>query len=124
MQDNDKQTSPAHEERPWGSFTILDEGPGYKVKRIEVKPGSRLSYQQHAHRAEHWFIVYGQALVTLDGVDIEVNAGGAIDIPTGGAHRIMNPGKELLVFVEVQRGKYLGEDDIVRLQDDFGRVAE
>ena len=123
MQNNDTQSSPVYEERPWGSFTILDEGPGYKVKRIEVKSGSRLSYQRHAHRAEHWFIVHGVALVTLDGRDIEIKAGGAIDIPTGGAHRIMNPGKELLVFVEVQRGDYLGEDDIVRLQDDFGRVA-
>ena len=110
-----------YDERPWGSFTVLDEGEGYKVKRIEVKPGKRLSYQRHKHRQEHWFMVRGRSVVTLDGEEIEVGTGEAIDIPMQAAHRIANPGDELLVFIEVQRGSYLGEDDIERLQDDFGR---
>ena len=114
--------SPLHEERPWGSFTILDEGPGYKVKRIEVHPGKRLSYQKHARRAEHWMVVAGQARVTLDGSDVEVALGETADIGVGTAHRVENPGDEPLVFIEVQRGDYLGEDDIVRLEDDFGRT--
>ncbi len=113
--------SPKYDERPWGSFTVLDEGEGFKVKRIEVFAGKRLSYQKHAQRAEHWFVVQGTAKVTLDGEDIIKNAGEAIDIAVGAAHRVENPGAQLLVFIEVQRGAYLGEDDIVRLQDDFGR---
>jgi mannose-6-phosphate isomerase len=107
--------------RPWGTYTVLEEGRGFKVKRIEVLPGKRLSYQKHAQRAEHWFVVEGTAKVTLDDVEITVRAGEAIDIPIGAAHRVENPGEEDLVFIEVQRGNYLGEDDIVRLQDDFGR---
>ena len=114
--------SPQFEARPWGSYTVLDEGEGYKVKRIEVLPGKRLSYQKHAHRAEHWMIVNGTAKVTLDGHDIARAVGDTVDIPIGAAHRIENTGPERLVFIEVQRGTYLGEDDIVRLQDDFGRV--
>ena len=103
---------------------MLEEGRTFKVKRIEVLPGKRLSYQKHAQRAEHWFIVAGQARVTLDDEDIIVNAGEAIDIAIGAAHRVENPGEETLVFIEVQRGGYLGEDDIVRLQDDFGRAGD
>ena len=114
--------SPRYDERPWGNFTVLDEGAGYKVKRIEVLPGKRLSYQKHAQRAEHWFIVQGTARVTLDGADIMLSAGQYVDIAIGAAHRIENPGAEKVIFVEVQRGDYLGEDDIVRLQDDFGRT--
>jgi len=108
--------------RPWGTYTVLDEGNLFKVKRIEVLPGKRLSYQKHAKRAEHWFVVEGTALVTLDGREVTLNTGGAIDIPVGAAHRVQNPGPAALVFIEVQRGEYLGEDDIVRLQDDFGRT--
>ena len=115
--------SPKFDRRPWGTFTVLDEGKNFKVKRIEVLPGKRLSYQKHALRAEHWVVVQGTAKVTLDDRDIEVKSGEAIDIATGSAHRVENPGDELLVFIEVQRGNYLGEDDIVRLQDDFGRVS-
>ena len=111
------------DERPWGTYTVLDEADGFKVKRIEVLPGKRLSYQKHAQRAEHWFVVAGTARVTLDDNEIIVNAGEAIDIAVGAAHRVENPGDETLVFIEVQRGGYLGEDDIVRLQDDFGRVG-
>jgi mannose-6-phosphate isomerase len=114
--------SPKFDRRPWGTFTVLDEGDTFKVKRIEVLPGKRLSYQKHTQRAEHWVVVQGTALVTLDDRDITVEKGEAIDIPIGSAHRVENPGDELLVFIEVQRGSYLGEDDIIRLQDDFGRV--
>ena len=113
--------SPKYDERPWGSFTVLDEGEGFKVKRIEVLAGKRLSYQKHAQRAEHWFVVQGTAKVTLDGEEIIKRAGDAIDIPIGAAHRVENPGADLMVFIEVQQGAYLGEDDIVRLEDDFGR---
>ena len=110
------------EERPWGKFIILDEGEGYKVKRIEVFPGKRLSYQKHAKRAEHWFIVAGQARVTLNDELIDLSAGDAIDIAVGAAHRVENPGEtETCVFIETQTGTYFGEDDIVRLEDDFGR---
>ena len=91
---------------------------------IEVLPGKRLSYQKHAQRAEHWVVVQGTAKVTLDDRDIIVTTGQAIDIGIGSAHRVENPGDDLLVFIEVQRGSYLGEDDIVRLQDDFGRAGD
>ena len=116
-------TSPKTERRPWGTFTVLDEGVNYKVKRIEVLPGKRLSYQKHAQRAEHWVVVQGTAKVTLDDREIILTVGEAIDIAVGSAHRVENPGDDLLIFIEVQRGNYLGEDDIVRLQDDFGRTA-
>lgn len=107
--------------RPWGTFTVLDEDNGYKVKRIVVLPKGRLSYQRHASRSEHWTIVRGQARVTLDGGEISLSVGESVDIPTGTAHRVENPGSDNLVFIEVQRGEYLGEDDIVRLDDDYGR---
>ncbi|CAN5739934.1 hypothetical protein BH20ACI4_BH20ACI4_19260 [soil metagenome] len=115
--------SPKYDERPWGSFTVLDEGEGFKVKRLEVFPKKRLSYQKHKRRAEHWFIVQGEAKITLDGEDVIKRVGEAVDIAIGTAHRVENPGDELLVFIEVQRGDYLGEDDIVRLEDDFGRSS-
>jgi mannose-6-phosphate isomerase len=117
-------SSPRFDRRPWGTFTVLDEGEGFKVKRIEVFPGKRLSYQKHSQRAEHWVVVQGTAKVTLDDREIVVEAGQAIDIRVGSAHRVENQGEKALVFIEVQRGNYLGEDDIVRLQDDFGRVPE
>lgn len=113
--------SPLFDRRPWGTFTVLDEGRGYKVKRIEVLAGKRLSYQRHARRAEHWVVVAGTARVTLDGRDLTLSVGDAIDIAVGSAHRVANPGGETLVFVEVQRGDYLGEDDITRLEDDYNR---
>ncbi len=112
------------EQRPWGSFTILDEAENYKVKRIEVLPGKRLSYQRHGKRSEHWFVVQGTAKVTLNGSEILVRAGESVDIPVGTAHRVENPlDAETLVFIEAQTGTYFGEDDIERLEDDFGRVA-
>ena len=109
--------------RPWGSYTVLEEAPTFKVKRIEVLPGKRLSYQKHSQRAEHWFVVQGTAKVTLDDNEITVGTGESIDIPIGAAHRVENPGNDDLIFIEVQRGNYLGEDDIVRLQDDYGRTS-
>ncbi|MGA2302608.1 MAG: phosphomannose isomerase type II C-terminal cupin domain [Acidimicrobiales bacterium] len=112
-------------ERPWGTYTVLsDDAPDHKVKRIVVRPGKRLSYQRHAKRAEHWFFVSGEAQVTLNGSVTTLSPGQAIDIPTGAAHRVANDGAADLVFIEVQRGTYFGEDDIVRLEDDFGRADE
>ncbi len=116
------EVSPKFDQRPWGSFTVLDEGDGYKVKRIEVLPGKRLSYQKHSRRSEHWMIVAGEALVTLDGQQHRLKVGDYIDIPIGAAHRVENPSSAPLIFIEIQRGDYLGEDDIVRLQDDYGRA--
>ena len=110
-----------HSERPWGSYTVLTEGDSFKVKTIEVYPGQRLSYQKHDRRAEHWFIVTGEGIVTLDGVDVPVHPGSTIDVGLGVAHRIHNTGSKPLVFVEVQHGDYFGEDDIIRLEDDYGR---
>ena len=109
------------DERPWGCFTVLDESDSYKVKRIEVLPQHRLSYQKHTRSSEHWMIVKGTARATLDGHDVEVMSGGTVDVAIGCAHRIENIGSDTLVFIEIQRGTYLGEDDIERLQDDYGR---
>ena len=114
--------SPLYDERPWGTFTVLDEGENFKVKRIEVLPGKRLSYQKHAQRAEHWMVVAGEARVTLDDRESTVRAGETIDIPVEAKHRVENASAEKLIFIEIQRGSYLGEDDIVRFSDDFGRA--
>ena len=116
--------SPRFDTRPWGTFTVLDEGADFKVKRIEVLPGKRLSYQKHAQRAEHWVVVKGTAKVTLDDQEVIVAPGQSIDIRIGSAHRVENPGPDDLVFIEVQRGNYLGEDDIVRISDDYGRTEK
>ena len=107
--------------RPWGRYEVLSEAADFKAKTICVLPGKRLSYQKHQHRAEHWFVVKGNGSVTLDGVEKPVGAGDSVDIPVGSAHRMSNTGDQELVFVEVQTGTYFGEDDIVRLEDDFGR---
>jgi mannose-6-phosphate isomerase len=108
--------------RPWGGYSVLEEQDTHKVKRIEVLPGKRLSYQKHRKRAEHWVIVGGKAIVVLDGKEVRLKEGQAIHIPKGSAHRIGNPGKEILIFIEIQKGDYFGEDDIIRLEDDYGRV--
>jgi mannose-6-phosphate isomerase len=108
--------------RPWGSYTVLDDDGTHKVKRIEVLPGKRLSYQRHARRSEHWFIVRGTARVTLDGVVADYPAGSSVDIPVGTDHRIENATDAEVMFIEVQHGEYFGEDDIVRLEDDYGRA--
>jgi mannose-6-phosphate isomerase len=110
------------ENRPWGSWHILDEGEGYKVKRLVVDPGCRLSYQRHEFRAEHWIVVAGTATCTLDGEKVVLAPGETVDVEAGQAHRIANQGGETLGIIEVQRGSYTGEDDIVRLEDDYGRV--
>ena len=109
------------DQRPWGNYTVLDEGEGYKVKRIEVLPKKRLSYQRHQRRAEHWFVVSGTAKVTLNDREILVKTGESLDISIGDKHRVENAQEDLLVFIEVQKGDYLGEDDIERFDDDFGR---
>jgi len=109
-------------QRPWGNFSVLDEAPSFKVKRLEVLPGKRLSYQKHSRRSEHWMIVAGHARVTLEDREILLEPGNTIDIPVGAAHRIENRGDQVMIFIEIQRGDYFGEDDIQRLHDDFGRV--
>jgi mannose-6-phosphate isomerase-like protein (cupin superfamily) len=109
------------EERPWGWFEILFEETGLKVKRIMVKPGKRLSLQSHEHRAENWVVVQGRALFTLDDRTFDLEPHQAVFIPKKSKHRMENPGREELVFIEVQTGTYLGEDDITRFQDDFDR---
>src|SRR5437764_15258071 len=111
------EAAPLVDHRPWGSFTILDEGAGYKVKRIEVLPGERLSYQKHARRAEHWMVVQGAALFTLDGAEQMVRVGETANIPIGALHRAETPGPELPIVIEIQRADYPGEDDIVRVSD-------
>jgi mannose-6-phosphate isomerase len=117
-------SSPDREDhRPWGYYQVLVDEPGYKVKTIVVYPGKRLSLQRHRHRAEHWFMAQGQAIVTLNEEEIGLQKGQAIDIPQQAWHRIQNPGNEELVFIEVQTGVYFGEDDIERAEDDYGRIA-
>jgi mannose-6-phosphate isomerase-like protein (cupin superfamily) len=111
-----------HDERPWGNYTVLEDAERFKVKEITVLPGKRLSYQSHAHRTEHWFVVSGTATVTLDDVIHRISAGSAIDVGRGAKHRCANEGSEPLVFIEVQHGDSFGEDDIVRYEDDFGRA--
>ena len=113
--------SPVFDERPWGNFTVLDEGESFKVKRIEVLPKKRLSYQRHARRAEHWMVVSGTAKVTLNDREFLVKSGETIDIPLRAKHRVENSEDELLIFIEIQTGDYFGEDDIERFEDDFGR---
>ena len=107
--------------RPWGTFEVLIDDLKYKVKRISVLPGKRLSYQFHKKRQEHWFVTLGNGLVTLEGKEIKLSPGQFIDIPKQAKHRIENTGQENLIFIEVQTGEYFGEDDIIRLEDDFGR---
>lgn len=112
-----------NEERPWGAFFILDESANFKVKRIEVLPGKRLSYQRHGRRSEHWFVTQGTAKVTLNDREILLRSGQSIDILVGDKHRVENPGSKTLIFIETQTGDYFGEDDIERFDDDFGRAG-
>ena len=111
------------DQRPWGHYTVLADEEDHKVKRIVVQPGKRLSLQRHQHRAEHWYVVKGEARVTLDESENMLTAGNAVDIPISTKHRIENTGSEELVFIEVQTGSYFGEDDIERFDDDFGRTS-
>jgi len=108
-------------ERPWGSFTTLEEGRGYKIKRIEVNPGHRLSLQMHHHRSEHWIVVSGTAKVTCGDQETMISTNQSTYVPKCTAHRLENPGIIPLIIIEVQNGEYLGEDDITRFQDDYAR---
>ncbi len=108
--------------RPWGTYTVLEEGSRFKIKRIEVKPGASLSLQMHHHRSEHWIVVSGMAKVVNGELDLLIATNESTYIPAGHKHRLENPGVVNLVMIEVQSGEYLGEDDIVRFQDVYGRV--
>ena len=126
------QNAQATENRPWGSYTVLQDTPRYKLKQLAVQPGSRLSLQRHKHREEHWMILAGSPCITLDNKTFQLEAGGAICIPTHSWHRIANPlpepipGQEtkapVVEIIELQLGDYFGEDDIERSQDDYGRT--
>jgi mannose-1-phosphate guanylyltransferase/mannose-6-phosphate isomerase len=108
--------------RPWGSYTVLEEGERYKIKRIVVNPGERLSLQMHYHRSEHWVVVKGAAKVTIGEKEINVHENESVYVPKSTRHRLENPGKVPLEIIEVQNGEYVGEDDIVRLDDQYGRT--
>jgi mannose-6-phosphate isomerase-like protein (cupin superfamily) len=108
-------------QRPWGGFCVLEEGEGYKIKRIWVHPGEILSLQSHEHRDEHWVVVKGAAEVTLGEKIIRLEKNQSVFIPRKAKHRTANPGLDTMEFVEVQVGNYLGEDDIVRYEDKYGR---
>lgn len=109
------------EDRPWGSWHVIDVSKGYKVKRIHVNPGARLSLQTHKYRSEHWVIIFGKATCTINDTTTTAGPGDSIDVPQGAEHRLGNEGPEELIIVEVQHGPYTGEDDITRIEDDFGR---
>lgn len=108
--------------RPWGTYTVLEEGTGFKIKRIEVHPGGRLSLQMHQHRSEHWIVVKGRATIINGQQIIEINENESTYIPAGHQHRLENKTNDELVLIEVQCGSYLGEDDIVRFEDSYGRL--
>jgi mannose-6-phosphate isomerase-like protein (cupin superfamily) len=108
--------------RPWGWFETVSEAPGHKIKRIGVLPGQRISLQKHNQRAEHWVVVQGTALVTLDAQTFDLGVGQHCDIALGQVHRLTNVTEQPVEIVEVQFGAYLGEDDITRLGDDYGRA--
>ena len=114
-------------DRPWGFYEVLVQDEGYKVKRFVVRPGKRLSLQKHLKRAEHWQVVRGEALVTVGSdrdkmISVVLTPGGYIDIPLQAYHRVESVGVEDLVVIEVQMGEYVGEDDIIRIEDDYGRA--
>lgn len=115
---NEKVSKP-----PWGRWEVLLDEPTYKVKRVTVSPGKRLSYQKHFKRSEHWMVVDGKGVVTIDGKEILIEKGNTVDISREAAHRMTNNGDENLTFIEIQQGEYFGEDDIIRLEDDYGRVS-
>lgn len=107
--------------RPWGNYAVLETESDHQVKRLELSPGHRLSYQTHRFRSEHWYVVAGSGHAVLDGAIREIRPGQAVDVGIGVAHRLENTGDRELVIIEVQSGTYFGEDDIVRLDDDYGR---
>lgn len=111
------------DERPWGRYKVIEERPGFKVKVLEVRPGARLSLQRHDHRGEHWVVVQGTADVVCGDRELQLQAGEHIHIPPQTNHRLGNSADQPLALVEVQLGDYLGEDDIVRLDDDYQRIG-
>ncbi len=111
-------------ERPWGWYEVLASGDGYQAKRLVVRPGQRLSYQSHQRRAERWIVAAGVARVTLDGDTRDYDVGEMLSIPVGMKHRLANAGTVETVIIEVQIGSYLGEDDIERFEDDYGRTTQ
>ena len=115
-------TYATEEQRPWGYYEVLSHQPDHMVKRITVYPGKRLSLQRHRGRDEHWHIICGDAILTLDGKELSLGIGQSVDIPRGAAHRVENRGAQNAVFIEVQTGQYFGEDDIERIEDDYGRL--
>lgn len=108
--------------RPWGRWQVLDSGPGFCVKKIEVKPGHRLSLQYHHHRSEHWLVIEGEARVEIDGSVQDLVARNHVQIPLEAPHRLANRGKTVLVILELQQGDLLDENDIIRLEDDYART--
>ena len=112
------------EERPWGHYIVTDQGNRYKVKSIHVDPGASLSLQKHYHRAEHWVVVEGTAKVEVDGKETLIYENQSTYIPLGAVHRLSNPGRVPLRIVEVSSGAYLGEDDIERYEDNYGRISD
>lgn len=110
--------------RPWGKYQKFYQENGVWIKRVEVNPKKRLSLQKHKHRSEKWIIVHGQGLVIIDDKEIQVAPGSVVDVPLGAVHRIGNPHDQPLVFIEVACGEYLGEDDIIRLEDDYTRCEK
>ena len=114
---------PAFAKRPWGNYYKIFQEPGVWVKRVEVNPGARLSLQKHSHRSEKWIVVKGSGLSSVNEQSIPVSPGVVVDIPLGAIHRIGNTGHGELVFIEIACGSYLGEDDIIRIEDDYNRVV-
>lgn len=115
--------TPVVEERPWGYYKVLSEEKDHKVKRIVVYPGRRLSLQRHRLRSEHWFVLSGEGMVTLGDEDIPVKGGRSVDIPMHFLHRIVNTGEDDLTVIEIQSGDDFSEDDIERIEDDYGRIT-
>jgi mannose-6-phosphate isomerase-like protein (cupin superfamily) len=118
----DRKNKNDFDERPWGQYLKVFQEPGVWVKRIEVKPGARLSLQKHSHRTEKWVIVTGEGVAVVNDKEIPVKPGTVVEVPLGAVHRIGNTGKSQLVFIEVATGDILSEDDIIRLQDDYKRA--
>ena len=111
-----------HDKRPWGEFQIIDSGDGFQVKKITVLPGKRLSLQSHKFRKEHWIVSCGEAEVEIDNKISKLIVAESIDIPLGAIHRLSNKSNSKLIIIEIQFGSYLGEDDIIRYEDDFNRT--
>lgn len=108
-------------ERPWGKYFKFHQEPGVWVKRIEVNPNCRLSLQKHQHRSEKWIVVMGSGMAVVDNIEMSIEFGSVVDVPLCAVHRLVNNGTKQLVIIEVACGEYLGEDDIIRLQDDYSR---